>query len=148
MVKRWFLVGVMLLMSLMVVGCGAKFELSSLDISPEVYVPGDTVMVSATLANTGGAKALTLQQLVEDFASWQAGHFGGLVGKFLKGLLFAAGLQSGNHAVFTDQVMKIHCFELSIVTVRLSGVLSLALPILRFRGQSSRCCHQVCDRQR
>lgn len=49
---------VVLMFSLAVaaVGCAAKFEVSSLDVSPEVCLPGDRVTVSATLANTGGAK--------------------------------------------------------------------------------------------
>ncbi len=38
------------------VGCTAKFEMSSLEVSPEVCLPGDTVKVSATLANTGNAQ--------------------------------------------------------------------------------------------
>lgn len=49
---------VVLMLSLVVVagGCGAKFQLSSLEVSPEVCLSGETVMVSATLDNTGNAK--------------------------------------------------------------------------------------------
>jgi len=48
---------VVLMLSLAVgaVGCAAKFEVSSLQVLPEVCLAGDTVMVSATLANTGNA---------------------------------------------------------------------------------------------
>ena len=59
----------MLLVALLIcgglTGCArAKFELSSLDISPEVCVLGDTVMVSATLANTGSAKGDYVAELL------------------------------------------------------------------------------------
>jgi len=45
----------MLSLTVGAVGCAAKFEVSSLEVSPEVCLAGDTVMVSATLANTGNA---------------------------------------------------------------------------------------------
>lgn len=46
----------MVSLATVVTGCAAKFEVSSLEVSPEVCLPGDTVMVSATLANAGNAK--------------------------------------------------------------------------------------------
>ena len=49
------IVVLMLSLAVAAVGCAAKFELSSLEVSQEVCLAGDTVMVSATLANTGNA---------------------------------------------------------------------------------------------
>lgn len=61
---------VILMLSLVVVagGCGAKFQLSSLEVSPEVCCAGDTVTVSATLDNTGGAEGDYAAELLVDGA--------------------------------------------------------------------------------
>lgn len=68
---------VVLMLSLVVVvgGCGAKFELSSLEVSPEVCLSGETVMVSATLVNTGNAKGDYAVELLVDGALEQTQTF-------------------------------------------------------------------------
>jgi hypothetical protein len=48
-------------------GCGPKFELSSLEVSPEVCLAGETVTVSATLNYSGGAQSeYTAELLLDD----------------------------------------------------------------------------------
>ena len=45
------------------VGCGAKFVLSSIDVSPEACLTGDAVVVSATLTNGGNAEGEYVAEL-------------------------------------------------------------------------------------
>jgi len=45
-------------------GCVARFEVSALDVSPEVCLAGDTVVVSATLGNVGRAKGDYVAELL------------------------------------------------------------------------------------
>jgi hypothetical protein len=48
-------------------GCGPKFELSSLEVSPEVCLAGETVTVSATLNYSGDAQSeYTAELLLDD----------------------------------------------------------------------------------
>lgn len=59
---------VVLMLSLIVVtgGCGAKFELSSLEVSPEVCLTGETVTVSATLTYSGSVEGEYEAELLVD----------------------------------------------------------------------------------
>jgi hypothetical protein len=59
---------IMLILSLIVAagGCGPKFELSSLEVSPEVCLAGETVTVSATLNYSGGAQSEYTAELLLD----------------------------------------------------------------------------------
>lgn len=68
---------VVLMLSLVVaaVGCAAEFEMSSLDVSPEVCLPGDTVVVSAILVNTGNAKGDYAAELLVNGAMEQTQTF-------------------------------------------------------------------------
>jgi hypothetical protein len=61
---------VVLMLSLVVVvgGCGAKFQLSSLEVSPKVCLSGDTVTVLAILDNSGGAQGEYTAELLLDSA--------------------------------------------------------------------------------
>jgi hypothetical protein len=54
----------MLSLAVGTVGCAAEFELSSLNVSPEVCLPNDTVTVSATIANNGNAKGDYVAELL------------------------------------------------------------------------------------
>jgi len=65
----------MLSLAVGAVGCAAKFELSSLDVSPEVCFPGDTVAVSATLANNGNAKGDYVAELLVNGATEQLQNY-------------------------------------------------------------------------
>jgi len=54
----------MLSLAVAAVGCAAKFEVSLLNVSPEVCLPDNPVIVSATLTNTGGAKGDYVTELL------------------------------------------------------------------------------------
>ena len=65
----------MLSLAVAAVGCAAKFEVSSLEVSQEVGLSGDTVTVSATLANIGGAKGDYVTELLVNGAMEQTQTF-------------------------------------------------------------------------
>lgn len=74
------LVAVVLMLSLAVAagGCAARFaefEVSSLDVSPEVCESGDKVTVSATLVNTGNARGDHVAELLVNGAVEQTQTF-------------------------------------------------------------------------
>lgn len=69
------LIVLILLLVVAAVGCGAKFELSSLEVSPEVCLAGEKVMVSATLVNTGSAQGDYAAKLLVDGAIEQTQTF-------------------------------------------------------------------------
>jgi hypothetical protein len=57
------------------VGCAAKFELSSLEVSPKVCLPTNTVTVSAKLANHGNAKGDYVAKLLVNGATEQVQNY-------------------------------------------------------------------------
>ena len=61
---NFIIVALMLFLAIGAVGCAAEFELSSLDVSPEICFPGDSVAISATLANNGNAKGDYVAELL------------------------------------------------------------------------------------
>ena len=63
-IYNFLIVVLMLFLAVGMVGCAPKFELSSLEVSPEVCFPGDSVAVSATLANSGNVKGDYVAELL------------------------------------------------------------------------------------
>ena len=68
---------VVLMLSLVVVagGCGSKFQLTALEVSPEVCLSGDTVTILATLDFTGDVKSDYVAELLVDGAVEQTQTF-------------------------------------------------------------------------
>ena len=69
------IVVLMLSLAMGAVGCAANFEVSSLNISPDVCLPGDTVTVSAILANNGNAKGDYVAELLINGATEQLQNY-------------------------------------------------------------------------
>ena len=66
---RLLAVALILCSAVLTTGCGAEFELSSLQASPEVCMPRETVTISTTLTNSGGGSGEYVAEfLVNDVA--------------------------------------------------------------------------------
>lgn len=70
-VRNILMVVLLLWLAIVATGCAAKFEVSSLDVSPGACLPGDTVTVSATVGNVGRAEGDYVAQLLVNGAAEQ-----------------------------------------------------------------------------